>query len=59
MAGKDDDGKEEWIDPDDAPELTDEDFARGVWSIGGRTVSRAEGQAAAAARRRRIWPKAD
>ena len=29
-----------WIDPDDAPELTDEDFARGVWAIGEKVVSR-------------------
>jgi len=32
------DDKEPWVDPDDAPELTDEDFARGVWFEGGETV---------------------
>jgi uncharacterized protein (DUF4415 family) len=31
-----------WIDPDDAPELTDEFFAKGVWRIGGRIVTREE-----------------
>lgn len=31
-----------WIDPDDAPELTDEFFAKGVWRIGDRVVTREE-----------------
>lgn len=31
-----------WIDPDDAPELTDEFFEKGVWRIGGRVVTREE-----------------
>lgn len=35
-----------WIDPDDAPELNDEDFARGVWAIGERIVSHEEAQKA-------------
>ena len=35
-----------WIDPDDAPELTDEDFSRGVWAIGENVVSREEAQKA-------------
>jgi uncharacterized protein (DUF4415 family) len=35
-----------WIDPDDAPELTDVDFARGVWAIGEKVVSREEAQKA-------------
>jgi uncharacterized protein (DUF4415 family) len=35
-----------WIDPDDAPELTDEDFARGVWAIGEKAVSCEEAQKA-------------
>ena len=35
-----------WVDPDDAPELTDEFLEKGVWKIGGRAVSRGEGQAA-------------
>jgi len=33
-----------WSDPDDAPELTDEFFQQGTWSIGERVVSREEGQ---------------
>ncbi|MDP1652156.1 MAG: BrnA antitoxin family protein [Rhodocyclaceae bacterium] len=36
-----------WLDPDDAPELTDEDFARGTWQIGDKVVSREEAQTAA------------
>ena len=35
-----------WVDPDDAPELTDEFLEKGVWKIGGRAVSHGEGQAA-------------
>lgn len=35
-----------WLDPDDAPELTDEDFGRGVWAIGDKVVSREEAQEA-------------
>ena len=27
------------VDPDDAPELTEADMARGTWRIGGRVVS--------------------
>ena len=38
--------REAWVDPDDAPELTDEDFARGVWMIGDQVVSKEEAQAA-------------
>ncbi len=35
-----------WVDPDDAPELTDADFAKGVWQIGDKIVSREEAQTA-------------
>ena len=42
-----------WVDPDDAPELTDEFFERGVWRIGDKTVSRDEAQAEAGRRRGR------
>ena len=35
-----------WSDPDDAPELTDADFARGTWRIGGKVVTRDAAQAA-------------
>lgn len=31
-----------WIDPDDAPELTDEFFEKAVWRIGERVVTREE-----------------
>lgn len=33
-------------DYDEIPELTDEDFARGVWHIGGKPVSRGRPKAA-------------
>ncbi|MBV5308393.1 hypothetical protein [Chromatium okenii] len=36
---------ESWVDPDDAPELTDDFFETGIWKIGERDVSRAEGEA--------------
>ncbi|CAM3694438.1 BrnA antitoxin family protein [Polynucleobacter antarcticus] len=36
----------EWVDPDDAPELRDEDLARAVWTLGGKVVSEEEGRAA-------------
>ena len=42
----------EWVDPDDAPELTDEDLARAVWSIGGKVVTEQEGREAFAKRLR-------
>lgn len=29
-----------WVDPDDAPELTDDFFEKGVWRIGDKIVSR-------------------
>ena len=35
-----------WSDPDDAPELTDADFARGTWRIGKKVVTRDAAQAA-------------
>lgn len=31
-----------WVDPDDAPEITEELIASGKWKIGGRTVTRSE-----------------
>jgi uncharacterized protein (DUF4415 family) len=42
-----------WVDPDDAPELTDEFLEKGVWRIGGKVVSRDEAQVEAAKRRGR------
>lgn len=42
-----------WVDPDDAPELTNEFLATGVWRIGEKVVSREEAQIEAAKRRGR------
>ncbi len=36
----------EWIDPDDAPEVTVEDLKHGVWSVDGEVVSEREGREA-------------
>ena len=35
-----------WIDPDDAPELTEDFFGQGEWKIGEQTVSPQEGATA-------------
>jgi uncharacterized protein (DUF4415 family) len=35
-----------WIDPDDAPELTDDFFEQGEWKIGEQPISALEGTAA-------------
>jgi uncharacterized protein (DUF4415 family) len=50
--------KVEWIDPDDAPELTDEFFDNATWSIGDRIVSMEEGRSAMKEALRRGRPKA-
>lgn len=42
-----------WVDPDDAPELTDEFFEKGIWRIGDKVVSREEAQAEERRRRGR------
>jgi uncharacterized protein (DUF4415 family) len=44
---------ETWVDPDDAPELTDEFFDSGVWRIGDKIVSRDQAQAEVGKRRGR------
>ena len=36
----------EWIDPDDAAEVTPDDLKRGVWTIDGKMVSEKEGREA-------------
>jgi len=41
---------QKWVDPDDAPELTDDLFEHGTWRIGGKVVPRQEAQAAIAKR---------
>ncbi|MFT3814331.1 MAG: BrnA antitoxin family protein [Acidovorax sp.] len=38
--------KADWVDPDDAPELTEEMLERGVFSVDGKQVSREESAAA-------------
>ena len=48
-----------WVDPDDAPELTDELFEKGVWKIGDRVVPREEGEIAMREAVRRGRPKAE
>lgn len=42
-----------WVDPDDAPELSEEFFEKGVWRIGDKIVSRDEARAEAVKRRGR------
>jgi hypothetical protein len=36
----------QWLDPDDAPEITAEDLKRGIWAIDGKIVSENQGRAA-------------
>lgn len=57
MTTKRKDSAYDWIDPDDAPALTDEFFEHGSWRIGEQEVPREEAQAALAKTRGR--PKAD
>ena len=38
-----------WTDPDDAPELTEADLARGTWQLEGKTITPAQGKALAQA----------
>ncbi|RJG14552.1 BrnA antitoxin family protein [Massilia cavernae] len=45
--------KEPWVDPDDAPELTDEFFEKGEWRVGEKIVSREEACAELGKRRGR------
>lgn len=39
MIARPSDSKPGWVDPDDAPELTDADFDRGVWSDGREPIA--------------------
>lgn len=41
-----------WVDPDDAPELTEADLENGTWRIGGRVVTREVARKAVARRGR-------
>jgi len=43
MNAKSQNSAQPWIDPDDAPELTDDFFEQGDWKIGERPVSLEEG----------------
>ena len=43
-----------WLDPDDAPELTDDFFEQGVWKVGEKVVPHAEAQQEMARRRGRL-----
>ena len=43
MTGNNDDTKPGWIDPDDAPEWSDEVFDRAQVSVGGKVVREATG----------------
>lgn len=49
--------RQPWIDPDDAPELTDEFFEKGVWRIGEKVVTREE--ASIETKKRRGRPNLD
>lgn len=46
MNAKSENSPQPWVDPDDAPELTDDFFEQGEWKIGEQAVSEAEGAAA-------------
>jgi uncharacterized protein (DUF4415 family) len=53
MNGKSQNSAPAWVDPDDAPELTEEDLQRGSWKIGAQVVTRREAQATIARQRGR------
>jgi uncharacterized protein (DUF4415 family) len=56
MSEKRQNSSSNWVDPDDAPELSDADFTRGTWCVQGKAVGIAEVRAALNARGR---PKAE
>lgn len=45
-----------WVDPDDAPDLSEADLSQATWRVGEREVSAAQGMAAFAAQARRGRP---
>ena len=45
-------GSAPWVDPDEAPDLSTQDPAQGVWRVGAQSVSPEEGMAAMKAARR-------
>ena len=58
MNVKSQDSPKPWVDPDDAPELTDDFFEQGEWKIGARPVSPEVGAAALREALSRGRPKA-
>lgn len=46
MNVKSNDSHSTWVDPDDAPEITDDFFEQGEWKIGEKAVSAKEGASA-------------
>ena len=58
MNVKSQDSPKPWVDPDDAPELTDDFFEQGDWKIGARPVSPEVGAAALREALSRGRPKA-
>ena len=58
MNGKSKNAPSSWVDPDDAPELTEEFFEHGTWRIGERVVSKEESRAAMNEALRRGRPRA-
>lgn len=59
MNAKLQDSHQPWIDPDDAPELTDDFFEQGEWKIGEQSVSAAAGAATMQKALGRGRPKAE
>jgi len=59
MSAKLKDSAQPWVDPDDAPELTDEFFSDGAWQVDGNEVGAAEGKTAMTVAVRRGRPKAN
>jgi len=58
MNVKSQDSPKPWVDPDDAPELTDDFFEQGEWKIGTRPVAPEAGAAALREALSRGRPKA-
>lgn len=59
MNAKSQNSPQPWIDPDDAPELTDDFFEQGEWKIGEQPVSSADGAVALHKALSRGRPKAE
>ncbi|WP_372826928.1 BrnA antitoxin family protein [Polaromonas sp.] len=59
MNAKSQNSPKPWVDPEDAPELTDDFFEQGDWKIGEQPVSAQEGSAALSKALSIGRPKAD